>query len=198
MRSQAKYGRFLRVFFLCGLLLTVFGCVALTSAQQAKMDKLQSDLKAAADQVKRIYDLQASVRQKYKDGELDAVEAVGILTELQEEAQHALANYEKLQQDYKDLKGEGIPWYHWLWAVASTIAAAFLGKEHFALKGIAGLFVGAVEKGPCKKVRAELQEKFDGKQLDADEIVDLVTSGIKRRVAQAQNTKANRLVRKLT
>lgn len=198
MRSQAKYGRFLRMVFLCVLLLTVFGCVALTSAQQAKMDKLQADLKAAAGQVKRIYDLQADVRQKYKDGELDAVEAVGILAELQEEARHALANYEKLQQDYKDLKGEGIPWYHWLWAIASTIATAFLGKEHFALKGIAGLFIGAVEKGPCKKAQVELQEKLADTKLDAGEIAALVTGGIKRRVEHAQNVKANRLVRKLT
>lgn len=173
MSLEAKYGRSLKVFCLCVLLLAVFGCAALTSAQQAKLDKMQADLKTAAEQVRRIYDLQADVRQKYKDGELGAVEAVGVLAELQEEAQHALANYEKLQQDYRDLKGSGIPWYHWLWTVASTIAAAWFGKEKFALIDGIGLLIRSVEKS--KDV-----------------------ASVKKKVADAGNERVNRLVRKLT
>lgn len=127
------------------------GCATLTPEQQATIDKLEADITLTSRQVERIYNLQADVRQQYKDGQITAEKAVVWLAQLQVEGKQASANLQKLLTDYKNLKEQGVPWYHQVWAVVSSILAVYLGKKSFGLSSAIGLLTNSIEKGGDQK-----------------------------------------------
>jgi len=123
------------------------GCATLTPEQQATLKKLESDIKEASGQVERIYNMQADIRQQYKDGTITAEKAVVWLAELQTEAKQATDNLQALLTDYQELKAQGVPWYHTVWALIATALSIYSGKKGLGLLGALRLAVGAIEKG---------------------------------------------------
>jgi hypothetical protein len=137
------------------------GCVALTPEQQETLEQLSRDIKdthaeaeVVAAQIERVYILQQEVREQYEKGELTPEAAMKRLAELGKEAKEAAAHYAFLKEkggsllnDYKKLKEQGVPWYYTAWTIISSIAALWLGKSAFGLKGALADVIRGVEKG---------------------------------------------------
>ena len=135
--------RIVIVVFLC---LLFVGCISLTPAQEAKLDRLEKAVETGLLESARIYALQADVRQKWQDGELTADEAIKLLDSLCEQGKRVAERVASLQAEYKETKESGVPWYHIIWGVVSTTAAVFL-------KGAVNDMMGGVEKAGDKKTK---------------------------------------------
>ncbi len=152
--------RFVMLLFAAMALLAA-GCVALTPEQQETLDRLSADIREThaeaekvAAQIERVYILQQEVREQYEKGELTPEAAMKRLAELGKEAKEAAAHYAFLKEkggsllnDYKKLKEQGVPWYYTAWTIISSIAALWLGKSAFGLKGALADVIRGVEKG---------------------------------------------------
>jgi len=147
------------------LSIVLVGCLALTPEQGEKLESMnnrmiiiQKESKSTAEQIERLWQKQAEVREKLKNGELTPEEAAALIVDLSAELKEAVAHFNSLKAEgqalyaeYKDLKDSGVPWYVIAGNVLLGAVTIWLGKEKLTLGTAVTGLVRALEFGRDKK-----------------------------------------------